>query len=188
MLPALTAEQFPRSCSKPERLDCDSVYEAQEQYALARQEYRDMPLAKSCRLLAENLAKRAENQRIRDESLATQLAEVVADHPSSNILVLRGFGHKSSLEKALASRNIIFTSVTSHEGLRGFLSDEVIQKIIERGRPTRRELLKALVEQAEIRTRSFQPTQASIRIVRDSIGAMSELQCEKYLRKELNLT
>lgn len=98
-----------------------SVYDAAEQYALARKEFRNMPLAKACRLLAENLAKRAENQKKRDEALTVQLAEVVAQEPSSNILVLRGFGHKPSLEKALTSQSVAFTSVTSHKALQGFL-------------------------------------------------------------------
>ena len=48
-----------------------------------------------------------------------------------------------------------------------------------------RELLRALVEQVE--TTSFHSTQDNIYAVRVRVGAMSEKQCEKFLRKRVHL-
>lgn len=157
-------------------------------YALERQVYLDMPVGKACRLVAENLAKRADFQRKRDESFVQQLVDIQAKNASSNILVIRGLGHQPSLENALAASSLVVTSVTSHKAMLVLFTDELIRKIIAGGRPTRRELLRSLVEQVETRTSAFRPTQAMIRAVRDRVGAMSELQCEKYLRKKLKLT
>ena len=165
-----------------------NVFEAAGYYALLRQEFRDMPLGKACRLLAENLAKQAAILKKRDEALSQQLADVVAQNPSSNIFVIRGYGHRQSLENALAARNVAVTSVTSHKLMLVLFTQELIQKIMAGGRPTRRELLRSLVEQVETRTTLYRPTQVNFGIIRDSVGAMSELQCEKFLKKKLNLT
>jgi len=158
------------------------------QTALERQVFRDIPLGKACRLYAENLAKRAAFQKKRDEALVQQLVDVVAKNPSSNVLVVRGVGHQPSVESALAARRVAVTVVTSHIGMVVLFSDELLRKVITGGRPTKRELLRSLVEQVETRTSSFRPNQIMIRIVRARVGTKSELQCEKYLRKKLNLT
>jgi hypothetical protein len=165
-----------------------SFYEANVQYALARQEFRNMPLRKACQLLAENLAKRATNYKKRDEVLAQQLADIVSQNPSSNILVIRGHGHRPSLEHALGALNVSFTSVTPHEQISILFIDELIQKIMAGGRPTRRELVRSLVEQVWTRTTPFRANHVGIRSLRESMDSMSELQCEKYLKKQVNLT
>ena len=156
--------------------------------ALTRQEFRNMSVAKACRLLADNLAKRAAYEKKRDEALAEQLKALDSANPSASILVIRGRGHQRSLENAITARNVSARSLTSHEMVLSLFTDELMRKLIAGGRPTRRELVRSLVEQAETRTTAFQPTQARIREVRDSVGGLSELQCEKYLRKRLNLT
>jgi len=156
--------------------------------ALTRQEFQNMPVGKACRLLAENLAKRAAYEKKRDEALAEQLSALARTNPDASILVIRGHGHQRSLENALAASGTSARSLTSHEPMLSLFTDELMQKLIAGGRPGRRELLRSLVEQAETRTASFRPTQANIRAVRDRVGGMSELQCEKYLRKRLNLT
>jgi hypothetical protein len=154
---------------------------------LTRQEFQNMPVGKACRLLADNLAKRAAYEKKRDEALAEQLKALASTNPTASILVIRGHGHQRSLENALTARGISARSVTSHETMLSLFTDELMQKLIAERRPSRRELLKSLVEQAETRTTSFQPTQANIRAVGDRVGGMSEIQCEKYLRKKLNL-
>jgi hypothetical protein len=147
-----------------------------------------MPLKKACQLLAENLTKRATNFKKRDEELAQQLADIVHQNPPSNILVIRGHGHRPSLEQALTAQHVSFTSVTPHEEMSTFFIDELIQKIMAGERPTRRELVRSLVERVMTKTPSFRPTNAGICSLRDSVDSMSELQCEKYLKKRLNLT
>jgi len=156
--------------------------------ALTRQEFQNTSIGKACRLLADTLAKRAAYEKRRDDALAEQLTALARTNPDANILVIRGHGHQRSLENALTARGTPFRGLTSHEPMLILFTDELMQKLIAGERPSRRELLRSLVEQAETRTVSFQHTQANIRVVRDRVGAMSELQCEKYLRKRLNLT
>ncbi|MGA2789696.1 MAG: hypothetical protein ABSF00_02890 [Candidatus Bathyarchaeia archaeon] len=166
-----------------------SLYAVSTQfYPLFLQKFQDMPLAKACRLLTENLSKQATFNKTRDEELAQQLAEVSSQNLTSKILVIRGYGHRPSLEAALTSLGISFTSVTSHTQMSTFFIDEIVQKIIAGGRPTRIELLRSLVEQVETRTTEFSPTIAKIRATRDRVAAMSEMHCEKYLKRRLNLT
>jgi hypothetical protein len=155
---------------------------------LAGQEFRNMPLGKACRLYAENLQKQAEFQKKRDEAFAQQLANITTENPSSNILALRGDGHQPSIENALSARNVAFTSVTSHKSLLVYFTDELTRKIIAGGRPTRRELLRSLVEQAEIGRPPSRPTQANIMAIRGRVAAMTELKLEKYLKARSKLT
>lgn len=60
---------------KPVVLECPplDVNDAVAYDALTRQEFRNIPVAKACRLLAENLRKRAAYEKKRDETLAGQL-------------------------------------------------------------------------------------------------------------------
>jgi hypothetical protein len=53
--------------------------------ALTRQEFQNMPVGKSCRLLAENLAKRAAYEKTRDEALAEQLKALASTNPYVSI-------------------------------------------------------------------------------------------------------
>lgn len=154
---------------------------------LAGQEFRNMPLGKACRLYAENLLQQAEFQKKRDEAFAQQLINIIAENPSSNILTLRGHGHQPSIENALAAHNVVFTSVTSHKSLLVYFTDELTRKIIAGRRPTRRELLRSLVEQVEIGRPPSRPTQANILALRERVAAMTELKWEKYLKTRSKL-
>lgn len=164
-----------------------SVYDAAVYDALTSQEFQNMPLGKACHLLDENLAKRAEYQKKRDEALAEQIRAMAGSNPGSKILVLRGIGHKQSLEEALTHQGVSAESVTQYEDAALQFTDELMQKLIAGGRPSRIELLRALVDQAETRTGALHPTQEAVREVRERVGGMSELQCEQYLRKKLNM-
>jgi hypothetical protein len=165
-----------------------SLYDVSSQfYPLYLQKFQRMPLAKACRLLAENLVKRATFNKTRDEALAQQLTQVTSQNPSSKILVIRGYGHRPSLEETLIAHGIPFTSVNSDEKISTFFIDEVVQKIIAGGRPTRIELLRSLVEQVKTRATAFLPTLANISAVRNSVAVMSEMQCEKFLKSHANL-
>ncbi|MGP8069782.1 MAG: hypothetical protein ACLP5V_07820 [Candidatus Bathyarchaeia archaeon] len=59
--------------------------------ALTRQEFQNMPVGKSCRLLAENLAKRAAYEKTRDEALAEQLKALASINWRQNPLLIFSF-------------------------------------------------------------------------------------------------
>ena len=155
---------------------------------LVRQEFRNVPIGGACAQLAENLRKRAEYDKKRDEALAEQLNALASLNPNAQILVIRGRGHRNYLEKILAALGIHATSLTAQETTVSTLTDQAMQKIIDGERPTRMELLRSLTELSEIETVSVHPTQANIRVLRARISGMNERQCEKYLRKKLNIT
>jgi hypothetical protein len=155
---------------------------------LVRQEFRNVRVRRACTQLAENLRKRAEYDKKRDEALAEQLSALTNLNPNAHILIIRGRGHRNYLEKTLAVHGIHATSLTAQETMVSTLTDEVMQKIIADERPTRMELLRSLVELSEIETIFTHPTQANIRVLRARISGMNERQCEKFLRKKLNLT
>jgi len=156
--------------------------------SLVLQEFRNAPVGRACMQLAENLRKRAEYDKKRDEALAEQLSALVSLNPDAHILVIRGRGHRNYLEKTLGVHGIHATSLTAQQTTVSTLTDEVMQKIIDGERPTRMELLRSLVELSEIETISVRPTQANIRVLRARVSGMNERRCEKFLRKKLNLT
>jgi hypothetical protein len=155
---------------------------------LVRQEFRNVPVRIACTQLTENLRKRAGYDKKRDEALVEQLRDLTNLNPNAHILIIRGRGHRNYLEKTLAVNRIHATSLTAQETMVSTLTDEVMQKIIADERPTRMELLRSLVELSEIETIFTHPTQANIRVLRARISGMNERQCEKFLRKKLNLT
>ena len=155
---------------------------------LVRQEFRNVPVGRACIQLAENLRKRAEYDKKRDEALVEQLSALTNLNANAHILIIRGRGHRNYVEKTLAVRGIHATSVTAQETMVSTLTDEVMQKIIAGERPIRMELLRSLVELSKIETISVHPTQANIRALRAQISGMNERQCEKFLRKKLKLT
>ena len=152
------------------------------------QQFGNTPVNEACRQLTENLAKRADYEKKRDDALARQLTSLNRQHPDSNILVIRGEAHQRSLGNALAALGTPARSLTSHKPMLTMFETEPMQKLIAGEKPTRRELLATLVEQVETRTPIFRPTQANIRALRNRIDGMSDRQCEEYLKKKLNLT
>jgi len=162
---------------------CDGV----KQNALMHQRFGNIPFDEACRQLTENLAKRADYEKKRDDALAIQLTDLNHRHPDSNILVIRGDGHRRHLENALAALGTPARSLTSHKPMLTMFETELLQNLIAGAKPSRRELLTTLVEQVET-IQFFKPTQANIRALREQIDRMSDRQCEEYLKKKLNLT
>jgi hypothetical protein len=164
------------------------VDDALDYTVLQCQQFGNTPVDETCRQLTENLAKRADYEKKRDDALARQLTSLNRRHPNSNILVIRGEAHQRSLGNALAALGTPARSLTSHKPMLTLFETEPMQKLIAGEKPSRRELLATLVEQVETRTQIFRPTQANIRALRNLIDGMSDRQCEEYLKKRLNLT
>jgi hypothetical protein len=114
----------------------------------------------------------ASYQKRRDIALARQLGILVREKPDSSILVIRGAGHERTLTASLVGAKIPFTSYHSHEPMLLFHESMVTSKLALGEEPVQLDLLKSIVENAELG--NLPPTQANIAAVPKRMRSLNE--------------
>jgi len=159
------------------------IDEVQRVYQLYGWRISGVSLEEALREYKAVLQELANYQKRRDMALARQLRILVKDRPDSSVLVIRGAGHERTLKASLAGAGVSFTSYHSHEPML-LLHESVVKSKLALGEePVQMDLLKCIVETAELG--SLPPTQANIGAIRQRMRSLKESELQNRVRKML---
>jgi hypothetical protein len=164
------------NCRKRIYLERSPLGPIEAMQMLADIELRGTPEEK-LNMYRDSLRRRADCERRRDERFASQLAALVEENSTSQVLVLRGAMHQRALERFLKAHDVQFETYLSHNPMFMHTETEILSKLEVGQQTNSRELLMAIAERPKLAEKGFDP-------VRPKMIELAEVQRELKLLSE----